>query len=462
MDIELTPKQMEFITTDADEVMYGGAAGGGKTYAQLIDALLYGIKYKGSKQLVLRQSFPELERSIIRTALEVYPKSMYKYNSSKHTMTLVNGSIIDFGYCSSPAELPQFQSAEYDQIRFDEASHFDPYILTYLGSRLRGANNFPKQIKYSTNPGGPGHDFLKERFIDAHKWGEEFEVDVNGKTQKRLFIPAKVQDNTFLMESDPEYLTRLDNLPEADRKALRDGCWDRYDGLYFPEFDRSIHVVQPFELDPDWKRYVTIDYGLDMLAVFWIAIDSHDNSYVYKEIYQPNLIVSDAAKKIKDMTLPDEKIYQYLAPPDLWNRRQETGKNVADIFYENGIRLTKAPNRRVPGLICIKEFLKLVPDEFGGNTAKLKIFNNCTNLIRCIAAIQADEKDPSDVADKPHEPTHAVDSLRYYCATRVYGAIKPPTETDRELRLRREIEDFTSGKIFDVYGGGDSWSKQYY
>ena len=162
------------------------------------------------------------------------------------------------------------------------------------------------------------------------------------------------------------------------------------------------------------------------------------------------------------MTLPDEKIYQYLAPPDLWNRRQETGKNVADIFYENGIRLTKAPNRRIPGLICIKEFLKLVPDEFGGNTAKLKIFNNCTNLIRCIAAIQADEKDPSDVADKPHELTHAVDSLRYYCATRVYGAIKPPTDTDRELRLRREIEDFTSGKIFDVYGGGDTWSKQYY
>ena len=116
MDIELTPKQMEFITTDADEVMYGGAAGGGKTYAQLIDALLYGIKYKGSKQLILRQSFPELERSIIRTALEVYPKSMYKYNSSKHTMTLVNGSIIDFGYCSSPSELPQFQSAEYDQV----------------------------------------------------------------------------------------------------------------------------------------------------------------------------------------------------------------------------------------------------------------------------------------------------------------------------------------------------------
>lgn len=369
-------------------------------------------------------------------------------------MTFNNKSLVEFGYCDSDANVTQYMSAEYDQIRFDEATHFTEYVLTYLGSRLRGANDFPKQIKYTTNPGGPGHDFLKARFIDAAPWGEEFEAEVcAGHTQRRIFIPSKVTENKFLMESDPQYITRLQNLPEADRKALLDGSWDRYDGLYFPEFSRDMHVIKPEALNPDWKRYVTIDYGLDMLAAFWIAVDSQDRSIVYREAYQKDLIISDAAEKIKSMTLPEEHIYQYLAPGDLWNRRQETGKNVADIFRENGIRLTKAPNRRIPGLMGIKEYLKPVKDEFGGMTPKLRIFDTCKNLIRCIGAIQADPKNPSDVADKPHELTHSVDSLRYYCASRIYGLKEEKEETPAALRARQEIENFTSGRVFDVYGG---------
>lgn len=455
MDVKLSKKQKEFIDSTEDEVLYGGAAGGGKSYAQLLDALMFALKYKGSKQLILRKTFPELERSLIRTALELYPKEMYKYNTSKHTMVFKNGSTLDFGYCAADSDVHMYQSAEYEQIRFDEASHFSEYVLTYLGTRLRGANNYPKQIKYSSNPGGAGHDYLKKKFIDAAPWGESFTVDIEGVTQSRKFIPAKVHDNQFLLDLDPLYITRLKTQPEHVRKALLEGSWDIYEGLYFPEFDRKIHVVKPFDIPPEWRKYVVMDYGLDMFACYWIAIDNFDRSWVYREVYLPNQLISDAAKLILERTDKDEKIHQYLAPRDLWNRRQDTGKNVADIFQEYGIRLTVAPNKRIPGWMSVKEYLKVTVDEFGEPCAKLRIFENCVNLIRCVAAIQADPKDPVDVSDKPHELTHALDGLRYYCAARTQGEEKPIEPTPYEAQIVEEIQSFTSGQLYDVYGGSN-------
>lgn len=416
MDFEITRKQQMFINSNCDEVLFGGAAGGGKSYAQIIDAFLFALKYEGSKQLLLRRTFPELKRSLILTALTLYPQTIAKYNESDKKWKFKNGSIIEFGYCDSENDVTLYQSAEYDCIRFDELTHFTEFQYTYLISRIRGVNNFPKQIKCSTNPGSIGHSWVKGKFID-NKLPERIYTDDFNRTS--VFIPAKVQENKFLMESDPNYIKRLEQLPENQRKALLYGEWDIFEGQYFTEFKKDIHVIEPFVIPDEWFRYVSIDYGLDMLAAYWYAIDTQKNVYVYKELYEKNLIISEAARRLKEVNGTDKVKIKY-APPDLENRRQDTGKSAFDIFAEHGEILTRADNRRVDGWLAVKEFLKVceVRDEQTGDTlktSKLKIFSNCVNLIRCLPQVQMDEKNPNDVDTEPHELSHSVDSLRYFC-----------------------------------------------
>lgn len=453
MDInfKLTKKQKEFIDAVADEVLYGGAAGGGKSYGQLIDAFLYALKYKGSKQLMLRRTFPELERSLVITSLSIYPQSICRYKENKHRWIFNNGSFIEFGYCDNEKDVTKYQGAEFDVIRFDELTHFTEFQYQYLISRIRGVNNYPKQIKCSTNPGGVGHMWVKERFIDNKESNKEY-TDSTGRT--RVFIPAKVQENKFLMDCDPDYIKRLEQLPESERKALLDGEWDIFEGQYFTEFRKEIHVIDPIIIPEHWRRYITLDYGLDMLACYWIAVDEQGNAYVYKELYESNLIISEAAKRIKEVYGTDE-IYKKYAPPDLWNRRQETGKSAADIFKENGISLVKSNNDRVQGWYNVKEWIKpyQTRDEQTGKevtTAALKIFKNCLNLIRCLPQLQHDEKNPNDVANQPHELTHGPDAIRGFCSTRPRPSIKPIENkfpiNSIEDRVQKNFERLQKGR----------------
>ena len=410
----MSEKQKMFCKSTAFETLFGGAAGGGKSFVQLMDAFIYAIKYAGSKQLILRRTFPELEKSLVRVSLELYPKDVYSYNASKHIGVFANGSIIDFGYCDKENDVYKYQSAEYDVIRFDELTHFTEYMYTYLISRVRGANPFPKHVKSSTNPGGVGHSWVKARFIDAAAPMEEWETP--DKTT-RVFIPASVFENKPLMGKDPQYINRLMSLSEKDRKALLYGEWDIFEGQYFSEFRREIHVIRPFEIPKHWRRYFAMDYGLDMLAGYVIAVDEHNKAYVIKELYKPGLIIPEAAKKVKELC-EGEDIYAYFAPPDMWNKRQETGKSMAEIFYEHGITLAKANNNRVHGWMDMKSWLQPYEDEQGIKTANLLIFENCTNLIRCLPSLVFDSKNPNDVATEPHELTHAPDALRYFIAGR--------------------------------------------
>lgn len=423
MDISITIKQEAFINSPAFETLFGGAAGGGKSYGQLIDALLFALKYSKSKQIIFRRTFADLEKSLIRVSLELYPKEIAYYNSSKHTWKFKNGSIIDFGYIDNEKDVYQYQSAEYDVIRFDELTHFTEYMYVYMISRCRGANPYPKGLKSSTNPGGVGHSWVKERFIDIGEPNKLHEVVLeSGKKSSRIFIPSLVTDNKFMLSYDPDYIDRLDNLPEKERQALKFGDWEIYDGMFFPEFKRRTHVIEPFVIPNEWIRYISIDYGLDMFAVLFHAVDTNGKDYIYNEIYESNLIVSEAAKMLKKY--PDTLKARYIfAPPDLWNRRNDTGKSAAEIFYQNGIELTKCSADRINGWISVKEWIKpyTSKDEQTGSTitdTNLKVFNNCLNLIRCLSAVQHDEKEVNDVATEPHELTHITDSLRYFCISR--------------------------------------------
>lgn len=424
MEISITKKQQKFIDSEAFETLFGGAAGGGKSYGQLVDALLYALKYKKSKQIIFRSTFADLEKSLIRVSLEVYPLSIADYNSSKHTWKFQNGSIIDFGYIQYEKDVYQYQSAEYDVIRFDELTHFTEFMYTYMISRCRGANPYPKRIKSSTNPGGVGHVWVKERFIDI---GEPNTIHTckleTGEEVTRIFIPSLVTDNKFMLDYDPDYIKRLDALPEKERKALKYGDWDIYDGMFFPEFKRRIHVIEPFQIPDTWNRYIAMDYGLDMFAVLFIAVDTKGKAYVYNEIHKSNLIVSEARQTLKSIMRQYKYKFIY-APPDLWNRNRDTGKSTTELFLEGGIHLTKASNNRIAGWLNVKEWLKAkkVRHEQTGELyedSDLKIFSNCINLIKYLPQLQHDEKDPNDVATEPHEPTHITDALRYFCVSRV-------------------------------------------
>ena len=238
--LSVTKKQKRFIDATESEVLFGGAAGGGKSYGQMVDALLFAMKYPGSKQLVLRRTFAELDKSLIRTSLSLFPRELYTLNSSTHTGRFKNGSIIDFGYCMTENDVYQYQSAEYDVIRFDELTHFTEGQYVYLISRVRGANSFPKQIKSSTTPGGVGHGWVKKRFIDKRERGKSF---IGEDGMKRIFIPSLLDDNKFLCEGDPDYKKRLLALPEREKKALLYGDWDIFEGQYFSEFSRDKHVI---------------------------------------------------------------------------------------------------------------------------------------------------------------------------------------------------------------------------
>lgn len=428
LKISVTKKQKAFIDATQTEVLFGGAAGGGKSYGQLVDTLLYALSYPGSKQLILRRSFSELEKSLVRASREIFPPEIYSFNSSTHVGKFKNGSIIDFGYCAYESDVYQYQSAEYDQIRFDELTHFTEGQYLYLMSRLRGANGYPKQMKCSTNPGGIGHSWVKARFIDPSPPGVPFTL---GNQLSRVFIPAFLSDNSFLEDKDPDYKTRLLSLPKNDTKALLYGDWDIFEGQYFAEFSRDKHVCEPFKIPREWRRFRTIDYGLDRLACLWIALSPEGKSYVYRELCESDLPISVACQKILSLTDEDEDIYATLAPPDLWFRTQESGKSKSEIFRENGLDLIKTSNNRESGWLAIKEMLLEKEGEVG-----IQFFRGCTEIIKCLPMLRIDKLRPTDCSNEPHAITHAPDALRGYAIHRK----SPPTKAVSEPK-RKWTED---------------------
>ncbi|MBQ7357000.1 MAG: terminase family protein [Clostridia bacterium] len=436
-NITLTKKQKAFIDATEDEVLFGGAAGGGKSFGQMADALLFALRYPTSKQLILRRTLPELEKSLIRTAMSLYPREIFTLQASSHTGRFKNGSIIDFGYLGQESDVYRYQSAEYDVVRFDELTHFTESQYLYLISRVRGANSFPKQVKSTTNPGGVGHAFVKKRFIDTSLDGTPY---VSEEGLRRIFIPARLADNHFLTRGDPDYERRLLALPRSEREALLHGNWNIFEGQYFTEFSERLHVCAPFEIPVSYRKYRAIDYGLDRLVCLWIAVAPGGVCYVYRELCESNLPVSRAAEEILRRTPVGEEIYATLAPPDLWARSQESGRTKASLFSEYGLNFTRSSNDRECGWLSVKELLC----ERSDGSVGLRIFSTCSELIRCLPALQRDKIRPTDTANEPHDITHAPDALRAFAITYrgSFDEREPPSR--RAVWTADMLEDFNN------------------
>ena len=434
----LNPKQKKFCQSRSRYTAYGGARGGGKTHVLLRKAAGGALTYPGIKILIVRREYPELEQNIILPMQKLIPPEVGSYNGSMRMMFFCNGSIIKFGHYGAGDD-QEYQGLEFDWIFMEEATQFSESQFRTLGACLRGATKFPRRMYLTCNPGGIGHLWVKRLFVDReYREGE--------KAKDYTFIPATVDDNPQLLEASPEYKQMLDLLPEDVRRAWRYGDWNAMAGTFFPEFRKETHVIAPFVRVPrEWKKYRAFDYGLDMFACLWVAVDFEGRAYVYREVQQSGLIVSEAAKLANALTPPEEHIEFTIAPPDMWNRQKDSGRSMAEIFAQNGLGLLKASNNRVQGWMAVKELLK--PMKSDTDRPGLLVTENCVGLIRNLPAIQHDEKNPSDCATEPHEITHICDAARYFCVTRVLGAQKIEEKI---------VDDFDEGEDYDdVMTGGE-------
>lgn len=420
--------QWQFFLSNVKYTCYGGARGGGKSWAIIRKVILLALYYPGIQILVVRREYDQLENPIIQPMLKLLPLEIRDYNKTEHKLTFFNGSLVKFSNMPDygAAVEGKFQGNSWDILCIDEATQFTEEEFRGLAAIVRGDNDFPKRIYLTCNPGGVGHFWVKRLFVDRDFRGKE-------NPDEYVFIKATVDDNKNINQ---DYKDQLDLLPEDIRQAHRFGDWNALSGVYFGEFTDGLHTCHPFLIPKHWKRYRAMDYGLDRHFCIWVAVDETGRCYVYRQYEKANQLVSDAARIQLVVTKPDENISYTIAPPDLWARNRENGKSQAMTFAENGVDLYKSVNNRIQGWHALKELFKLRNDGKPG----LIIFNTCSSLIDCIKCLQHDKTNAEDVSKTPHEITHGPDALRYFAITLVLPG-------EKELEEEEYFEDLDESRV---------------
>ena len=429
--MKFNKKQKEFFKAKERYIAYGGARGGGKSWAIRMKALLLSLTYEGIKILIIRRSYNELRQNHIMELIKMIG-SAGNYSETNKEINFMSGSTIKFGYCDSERDVLRYQGMEFDVIFIDEATQLTEMQFETLNASIRGVNDFPKRMYLTCNPGGVGHAWVKRLFVERRYREGESSCDFK-------FISASIFDNEILLEKNGDYLKTLEKLPPAIKRAWLYGDWDILSGQYFPEFQYDIHTCEPFEIPKDWRIYTAMDYGLDMLAHYHIAIDLENNIYVVEEIHEKNQIISSACNLILNSQYSE--IYTRIAPPDLWGRSQESGKSRADIFSEYGVFMTKCSNDLEAGLLALKELLKVK-----NGVPKLRIFRTCKAVIHSLQNILTDTVNFNVTANNPHEITHACDALRYFASYYFY----PP-----KAKNLFDIGVLRSDMLQDYYNASD-------
>ena len=421
--------QTEFLAAPEKDVLYGGAAGGGKSYAMLVDPLRF-CHRPAHRALILRRTMPEL-RELIDKSRELYPQAFpgAKFREVEKVWNFPSGAKIEFGFLERDADVYRYQGQSYSWIGFDEITHLPTeFGWNYLSSRLRTTDSeIMPYLRCTANPGGVGAHWVKKRYVDPFEPGEAFK-GADGLTRK--FIPARLDDNPYLAE-DGRYEEMLKALPEVQRRQLLEGNWDITEGSAFVEFDTEVHVIPPFQIPIGWERVKGIDYGYaSESACIWSAVDPSDGTLiVYRELYKKNLTGVDLGEMITQMELLDHFSVAGVLDTAAWARTGTTGPTVGESLQRAGHKLRRADKNRIQGKIQIHEYLKLKQS----GRPQIQIFNTCPNLIRELQSIPLDKNNPEDV--DTHAPDHAYDALRYLIMSR--PKINDPLSQMRYMRMEQ-------------------------
>lgn len=424
-------RQIEFFNATHRHVAYGGARGGGKSWAMRRKFVLLALQYAGLKLLLLRRTLPELRENHI-LPLQAELTGVAKYNADEKAFTFTNGSRIKLGYCDSEADAFQYQGSEFDVVGFEEATLFTDTMIQFILTANRSTRpDFKPRAYYTMNPGGPSHSYFKRLFIDR-------DFHLNEKPDDYIFIPAKVYDNTVLMENNPEYINVLKALPDELRKAHLDGDWNIFIGQVFREFRSDDHVVNKFDVPGDWIKFRAMDWGFSKpYCVIWGAVDFDGVIYIYRELagIKEGTIdtgtqetANEVAKKVKKLE-KGEQIAYGIADPACWAKTGHDGPSIAEVFKREGVIFKPADNDRIAGKMQLHMRLK-------ENT--IKIFDTCRYLIKSIPMLAYDKNRPEDVDSSG--PDHGYDATRYLLMSRLF---KPELvkERKKEEKYKKKKEN---------------------
>ena len=462
---EPNERQKLFLASHAKHVGYGGARGGGKSWAVRDKAKRLCLRFKGIKVLIVRRTYPELVNNHINQLRDEL-NGIAKYNKSEKMFTFSNGSTIKFGYCNNDNDLDQYQGTEYDVIFLDEATQLQEMWIKKITACVRGVNDFPKRIYYTCNPGGASHGYIKRLFIDRQYENGEVPSDYE-------FIQALVTDNKALMESQPDYIKQLEALPPKLREAWLYGHWDIFEGQFFEDFRttpdidlcakagitveealeqrRFTHVIEPFEPPRGWNIMRSYDFGYNKpFSLGYWAVDYDGVLYRIMEMYGCTQTPDEGVKwspdeqfkRIVDLErthpwLKGRKIVDSVADPAIWDASR--GESIADTAARYGIYFSPGDNERIPGWMQVHYRMQFSEDGY----PRMYIFSNCKAAIRTIPLMMYSETKPEDIDTKLED--HCPDEIRYMCMSR---PIKPIVPAKPRVIITDPLDQFTNVKRY--------------
>lgn len=411
-----TPKQIDFELCPARNMLGGGAAGGSKSHGLRWNLYRKAMRIPGFQAVILRRTYPELEKTHLRDMMKDAPRLGATFVETKRQMRFPEtGALVEAGHCDTEQDVQKWLSTEYDEIDIDEGSTFQGDWLIELATRARTTKpevlaDGGAKFRVFSNPGGVGALHLMDFYIDQSPDPDRFRYY---RPQDYAFILSRLEDNPYL---DQDYADRLNQLPDARRRQLRDGDWRVHDGQFFSSWDESKHVVELGEINADIRRFCGLDWGYNAPGCcVWVAClpDGHfhvEREYKFNGPSGDKVTVKEVAATIKRISneIGLKKTPITLADPDLTNHRGQIGETILQTFQKWGIPMEASDNQRNHGWQRIQELLRTAPD----GTPWLTVDPGCRYLRRTFPAAVMDKNDPEDLDTISDD--HGLDAVRYW------------------------------------------------